>query len=100
MNVSKDESKTILLTAIVTDYTGEDLDPKGNIYHYRWFVKPDAKSERTLNAGKTKSIVVDANFCTDRALVWFEWADAFFLYAENEMILMSEDGNYLLEMED
>ena len=99
VNVSKDESKTILLTAIVTDYTGEDLDPKGNIYHYQWFVKPDAKSERTLNAGKTKSIVVDANFCTDRALVWFEWADAFFLCAEDEMILMSEDGEYLLEME-
>jgi len=98
-NVSKDEPKTILLTAIVTDYTGEDLDPKGNIYHYRWFVKPDAKSERTLTAGKTKSIVVDANFCTDRALVWFEWADAFFLYAENGMILMSEDGEHPLEME-
>ena len=100
VNVSKDESKTILLTAIVTDYTGEDLDPRGNIYHYRWFVKPDAKSERTLNAGKTKSIVVDANFCTDRALVWFEWADAFYLLAEDETALISEDGNYLLEMED
>lgn len=99
-SVSKDSPKDVTLTAMVTDGTGEDLDPNGTVYKYHWFIKPDEESDQTFFKGKTKTITVDANLCDNRALIWFEWTDAFYLLAEDGTALISEDGNYLLEMED
>ena len=99
-SVSKDSPKDVTLTAVITDGTGEDLDPNGTVYKYQWFIKPDEESDQTFFKGKTKTITVDANLCDNRALIWFEWADAFYLLAEDGTALISEDGNYLLETED
>lgn len=99
-SVSKDSPKDVTLTAMVTDGTGEDLDPNGTVYKYHWFIKPDEESDQTFFKGKTKTITVDANLCDNRALIWFEWADAFYLFAEDGTALISEDSNYLLETED
>ena len=95
--VSKDTSPTVNMTAIVTDYTDEDLDPNGTVYSYLWYLKPDALSEKVFNIGKSKSVVIDANLCTDRAIIWFEWGDEDLLnlFTESGSNIISEDGLYV-----
>ena len=70
--------RTITTTWIgeVHDSTGEDIDPEGELYGYRWWQYKDGSTRATyLGVGKSITLLVSGRLCDLTSSIFFEITD-------------------------
>jgi hypothetical protein len=94
VNVSKQEDRKVLCTAVISSSTVDDVDPDGTIYPYTWYKRAD--NGELIYLGSTKSITIDINdsFCNDTAIVYFVTNDIH-IYTEEGYLMMTEASEEL-----
>lgn len=82
-----DRTVTMTLTAEVQS-AGEDIDPEGERFVYRWWQYKDNNSKATyLGIGKQLTVTVDKNFCDVTTSIYFEIVES-----PETSIILSTDG--------
>ena len=79
-STAKETPITATLTACVGRGTDIDEDPRGTLYSYGWFIKPDGEEETFYRRGKSIELSIDKTLCENVAALRFALIpdDAFF----------------------
>lgn len=82
-----DRTVTMTLTAEVQS-AGEDVDPEGERFVYRWWqYKDNSRKETYLGIGKQLTLVVDKNLCDITTSIYFEIVES-----PETSIILTTDG--------
>lgn len=85
-----DRTVTITLTAQLLDSSGEDVDPDGENYVYRWWQYKDGSSKATyLGIGKELTVEVSGRLCDSTTGIFFETVES----PESSIVLVTDGKN-------
>lgn len=91
---AKENASTATLTGCVGQGESTDIDPNGTQFTYAWYMTPDGGEEGYYKSGKTITIDIDRDLCSEHASVRFAITDdSDFLYLQDAIGNILTDQN-------